>query len=80
MTETETKVKAFLDRFRKVIIGQLKYPNQFCKSKAKECALICIEEKIKTFKDICNLKKGMSKSELEYLGRLIKMQKQIEAL
>ena len=47
---------------------------------AKQCALICVDEKIETLQHICYLKKGMSKEELEHLAELLEVKQEINNL
>ena len=43
----------------------------------KQCAVICVNEKIDTLHDICNLNQGMSKQELKHLSGLWELRNEI---
>ena len=47
---------------------------------AKQCALICVDEKIKTVQELCELKNGMSEDELAFIGELLEVKQEIEKL
>jgi hypothetical protein len=47
MNAKEKAIELF-DKHYYIIKGELKYPNEICKYKAKQCALICVDEILKT--------------------------------
>lgn len=48
--------------------------------RTKKCALICVDEKIKTIQYVCELKNGMSTEELQHISDLLKVKTEIENL
>lgn len=47
---------------------------------AEKLALIAVDEKIKTVQDICDIKNGMTKEELEHITFLLDVKNEIEKL
>jgi len=48
--EAKQEAKELVEKFYKIIKGQLIYPNKTVNYKAKQCALICVDEILKEYK------------------------------
>ena len=74
MKTPKEEAKELLGKYLNIEFGLL------TDNQAKQCALFCVDEKIKTVQELCELKNGMSEDELAFIGELLEVKQEIEKL